>query len=198
MRPPIGKITQSGQNMNYTEAWQREEHAEQFGKAIGLNNAVSLLSGLRPKIEARCLKYVVNLAGGTRASLLDIGCGAGDFYAYLRSLPGFGEVKYEGVNISRPAIEAANRYYKTGVFTMMNGDEDLRGKHADVVLSVDVIPHQVHLFAHLQQILQCSDKVLVVALRTRDVGETILDPELSCQRNYGEWVPWIVVNTSES
>ena len=34
-------------------------------------------------------------------------------------------------------------------------------------------------------------------IRTREVGETVRDPALSCQLNYGVWAPYIVVNSQE-
>ena len=38
---------------------------------------------------------------------------------------------------------------------------------------------------------------LVLRVRTRDVGTTELDPDKSCQLNYGVWAPYMVLNCRE-
>jgi len=62
---------------------------------------------------------------------------------------------------------------------------------------VDVLIHQEEPFQHLERIFDCANKLLIVSLRTRETGDTVLDPELSCQINYGQWVPFIVFNIKE-
>ena len=181
-------------------AWQRDEHKRTFGKSIMSRNAFAHISYFQKYLPARCLNYVLNkerAQGYSGLSILDIGCAAGDFYAYLTYLPVFDKDKYRGLDVSIPAVELANSHYKTEAFNLITGDDDLEGEAADIVLSVDVFPHQVKPFDHLQRILGCANKYLVIALRTRDTGDTVLDPDLSCQLIYGEWVPWIVVNTKE-
>ena len=183
--------------MRSEQAWQKEEHSRIFGKAIRANNKFLFTLKYQRSLPSRCMNYLLSASGGSGSSVLDIGCAAGDMYAYLACLPIFSQLTYRGLDISKPAIEHANRSFETDVFGVINGDEDLRDKEADIVLSVDVVLHQLQPFEHISNILGCARKYLVVALRTRDEGETVLDPELSCQRNYGEWVPWIVVNMKE-
>ncbi len=183
--------------MSYRDAWQKGEHSKQFAKAVRANNAFLFVHKFQRYLPARCLNYVLGITPAAKISMFDIGCAAGDFYGYLTYLPMFSKVTYEGFDISNPAIDLANKYYSTDVFKLINSVDELEGRIADVVLSVDVIPHQLRPFEHLETILECARRYLVVSLRTRDVGKTVLDPELSCQRNYGEWVPWIVINTNE-
>ena len=83
------------------------------------------------------------------------------------------------------------------MFNLIRGDEELSGKNADIVLSVDVLIHQIKPFEHLNRIINASNKFLIVNLRTRDKGETVLDPTISCQMQYGEWVPWIIFNINQ-
>ena len=183
--------------MEFTAAWEKEEHAKRFGRAITLQNEFKFLLEFRPSLAARCLNFVSNVAQGSVISVLDIGCAAGDYYAYLTCQRASRKLKYEGVDISRVAIAAANRYYQTDRFQVIDGDEDLEAKTGDIVLSVDVLQHHPMPIDNLVQILKCAKQYLVVKLRTRDNGETVLDPERSCQRIFGEWVPFIVINTSE-
>ena len=46
--------------------------------------------------------------------------------------------------------------------------------------------------------VQLATEAAILRIRTRDLGETVLDPELSCQRVYGSWVPFIVLNFEET
>ena len=167
--------------MEFTAAWE-QEHAERFGRAITLRNDFKFLLEFRPSIPARCLNYVSNVAQGSVISVLDIGCAAGDYYAYLTCQRAFRRFEYEGVDISRVAIAAANRYYQTDRFQVINGDEDLAAKTGDIVLSVNVLQHQPAAIDNLVQILKCAKQYLVVTLRTRENGETVFDPERSCRR----------------
>lgn len=183
--------------MDFTAAWDNEEHARRFGRAITLRNDFKFLMEFRPSIPARCLNYVSNVAQGNEISVLDIGCAAGDYYSYLTCQRASRTFEYEGVDISKVAIEAANRYYQTDRFQVIDRDEDLEDKTGDIVLSVNVLQHQPMAIDNLVRILQCAKQYLVVTLRTRENGETVLDPELSCQRIFGEWVPFIVINSKE-
>jgi SAM-dependent methyltransferase len=130
-------------------------------------------------------------------SILDVGCAGGDFYAYLSCVASSRKWVYEGVDISEPAIEIAKKHYGENRFDLINRDDDLVGKNADIVLSIDVLIHHLEPFTHLERIFNCAKKFLLISLRTRESGKTVLDPELSCQRNYGEWVPFFVFNIEE-
>jgi len=183
--------------MGPTQGWQNEGNARQHGIGITLNNEFKFIAEIRTRIPARCLNYVTNVAPPSVTSVLDIGCAAGDLYAYMISQPASRKFEYEGVDISKPAIDAANRHYQTDRFSAIGGDEDLAGKSAGIVVSLNVLPNHPKPLDHLDQILKCTGHYLVAHLRTRDNGETILDPELSCMRLFGEWFPFFVINIKE-
>lgn len=183
--------------MVFTEAWQNNEHAKEFGKAGRKKDFKIWITKFQRYIPARCLNYLVNVSVSRPISVLDVGCASGNFYAYLSSIDASGEWTYKGLDISKPAIEFARKQYGQELFDQIGVDEDLSGRNADIVLSIDVFIHQVKPFEHLNRIINTSNKFLVVRLRTRDNGETVLDPAMSCQMQYGEWVPWIVCNTNE-
>jgi hypothetical protein len=69
---------------------------------------------------------------------------------------------------------------------------------ADVVFCRDVVLHQLDPYGFLSTLLDIAAKALVLRLRTRDVGATVLNAEISCQYHYDRhWVPYIVLNTDE-
>jgi SAM-dependent methyltransferase len=183
--------------MNYSKAWQDKEHSRQFGKAIKKRNLFLFLDKFNLYLPARCLNFLVNTSTGKRISVLDVGCAGGDFYAYLSCVTSSQKWDYEGLDISEPAIEIAKKHYGENLFKRICKDEDLVGKYADIVISIDVLIHHVEPFQHLEKLFDCAKKFLVIELRTRETGDTVLNPELSCQRNYGEWVPFIVFNMNQ-
>ena len=183
--------------MDPKSIWQSEEHPKLHGIALVFGNQLRFLREVENRVIARCFNYVLHTSKGNATSMFDIGCAAGDYYGYLRCLPMFDKLNYQGFDISKTATDAANKFYKTDIFNVIGGDSDLEGKSADVVLSVNVVLHQMQPFNHLEQIINCTKKYLVVSLRTRDTGETEWNPELSCQRIFGGWVPFMVINTDE-
>ena len=138
--------------MQLTDAWQSDQHPRQFGRAIRSQNKYLFLLRFRRYLPARCLNFLLNTTALDTPSLIDIGCAAGDFYAYMMSLTEFDSQQYQGLDVSKPAIEFANKNYKTDVFSLIHGDADLADKSADIVLSVDVVPHQEEPFDHLVSI----------------------------------------------
>jgi SAM-dependent methyltransferase len=183
--------------MNYSKAWQDKEHSKQFGKAIRKKNPLLFLGKFNRYMPARCLNFLVNTSTLKRISVLDVGCAGGDFYAYLSCVASSQKWDYEGLDISEPAIEIAKKHYGENLFKRIYNDDDLVGKYADIVISIDVLIHHVEPFQHLEKLFDCAKKFLVIELRTRETGDTVLNPELSCQRNYGEWVPFIVFNMNQ-
>jgi SAM-dependent methyltransferase len=183
--------------MNYSKAWQDKKHSRQFGKAIKKRNLFLFLDKFNLYLPARCLNFLVNTSTAKRISVLDVGCAGGDFYAYLSCVASSQKWDYEGLDISEPAIEIAKKHYGEDLFKRICKDEDFVGKYADIVISIDVLIHHVEPFQHLEKLFDCAKKFLVIELRTRETGDTVLDPALSCQRNYGEWVPFIVFNMNQ-
>ncbi|OPY86535.1 MAG: hypothetical protein A4E72_01657 [Syntrophus sp. PtaU1.Bin208] len=49
-----------------------------------------------------------------------------------------------------------------------------------------------------QQLIVLSKDAVILRLRTRDVGDTVFDSEISCQLHWDKyWIPYIVLNTDE-
>ena len=71
------------------------------------------------------------------------------------------------------------------------------GVQADIVFCRDVVLHQVDPGQFLSDLYEVTDKYLILRLRTREIGATVYDISQSCQYNYGQWVPYLVFNTSE-
>lgn len=182
--------------MSYQAAWQNEEHSQQFGKAIRKKNAVDFLRKYNRYMPARCLNYLINTSSAP-GSILDVGCAGGDVYAYLSYVGKSTDWSYKGLDISEPAINLAGQHYGENLFQLIEADNRLGNERADIVVSIDVLIHHLDPYAHLEDLLNCSKKYTILALRTRESGDTVLNPDLSCQRNYGEWVPFIVFNSKE-
>lgn len=183
--------------MNYSKAWQNKEHSRQFGKAIRKKSPLLFLGKFNRYMPARCLNFLVNTSTAKQISVLDIGCAGGDFFAYLSCVASSQNWNYKGLDISEPAIEIAKKNYGENLFKQINKDDDWVGRYADIVISIDVLIHHIEPFQHLEKLFDCAKKFLVISLRTRESGDTVLDPDLSCQRNYGEWVPFIVFNMNQ-
>ncbi len=138
------------------------------------------------------------------ASLVEVGCATGEFHRYLRLQ--FPSVRYCGIDVSRVALERARQKYPKGLFllhsperpvaeTLLSGGQP---ESAEVVYSKDVVHHQTDPFGFLGQLLDRATEAVVVRLRTRDSGETVMDPELSCQYHYDGWMPYLVLNLQET
>ena len=100
--------------------------------------------------------------------------------------------------MSPGAIETARRVHLEGDFRVLEGDLiSAPGITADILFCRDVVHHQDDPFGFLSSLYDAAGKYLVLRIRTREVGPTVLDASQSCQRVYGHWVPYIVINTSE-
>ena len=136
----------------------------------------------------------------TDPRILDVGCATGTTYRYLRNVSGGRKFSYLGVDLSQPAIDRAKSLYP-GVDFRKKGHEkliDFAGGMYDVVCSRDTVLHQTHPYEFLRELLDVAGRFLILRLRTRDKGDTVLDIEQSCQMHYDRyWMPYIVLNTDE-
>lgn len=180
--------------------WQTGSHTILFDSRSRLP-ARSLVRRFESFSDVRLLRRA--LLANPQARLLEVGCATGEFYRYLRIRhPG---VHYAGVDISRAAVERARQRFPEGSFHLIQPDvplgEGLRearlARGHEVVYSKDVVHHQTDPFGFLGGLLDASDEALVVRLRTRDRGATVIDPERSCQYHYEGWMPYLVLNTEE-
>lgn len=129
-------------------------------------------------------------------TMADVGCAAGGFYRFFHE---YGpHLQYRGFDLSPVAIEAAKQRYPKGDFKLFDGNLETNPEiKSDIVFCRDVVHHQTDSFNFLSRLYDVTEKYLLLRVRTREVGATVADPELSCQYTYGQWVPFIVFNTSE-
>jgi SAM-dependent methyltransferase len=181
-------------NDNYS-AWSDELHARVFDYASAYPSYL-LRKRYEGFNEGRLLKQHYKEIVGN--SFIEVGCATGELYRYLNNnLPRF---DYHGFDISAPAIERAAEKYGGDKFSLIKETDDLlqRCGTASVVYCRDVIIHQTDPYGLLEKLLSMAEECLVLRLRTRDFGDSVLDAEKSCQRHYGEyWVPYMVLNTEE-
>ena len=175
------------------DAWKEADHADHFD----FWNRFSTAKLLRICSQFNEFKLFRSIAENeSRHSLLDVGCAAGGFYRYFRNVSP--SCEYAGFDISAPAISHARRLYPQGDFQLFDGNlGTLSGRDADIVFSRDVVLHQRDPVGFLSDLYGLAGKYLLLRLRTRQVGKTVYDPELSCQYMYGHWVPYIVFNEAE-
>ncbi len=177
------------------EAWHEDVHAELFDAWYKLSlrelkmtfesfNEVQLFGENKPFIKGR--KFV------------EIGCATGELYRYLKAF--HPEFQYFGFDISEPAIRRAQEKYPKGNFSVCEEDlSDVIGQHLSpsVLFERNVVVHQPNPFEFLSKIVTMPNEAVILRLRTRDEGGTVLDPELSCQWHYSRWVPYMVLNIDE-
>jgi len=129
---------------------------------------------------------------------IEIGCATGELYRYLKAF--HREFQYFGFDISEPAIRRAKEKYPQGNFFLNEEDlSDIISKNLSpsVVFERDVNPHQPNPFELLAKVISIPTEAAILRLRTRDRGETVLDPQLSCKWHYSKWAPYMVLNIDE-
>jgi len=179
---------------NY-EAWNSHEHPEEFDNLRFVPTFA--LKGVYESFNDVQLLCEVAKHMATGFSVLEVGCATGEFSRYLSAR--YPRATYTGWDISPPAIERARSKFPKGpkfhlVDPDLNADEEI---HADILFCRDVVHHQDDPFSLIKKLYELCTKSMVLRIRTRDVGETVLDPNLSCQSVYGKWVPFVVLNCDE-
>ena len=176
--------------------WQEQEHAVFFDGFWDWSNA-AIKRYYESLNDIQMLRRAADRIKGRR--LVEIGCATGDLYRYVRRYhPVF---DYVGVDISVPAVARARDKYPTGAFHVIT--DDLAGIKAhcpdpDLVFCKDVLLHQPDPFVFLKNLLAVPGEALIFRLRTRDLGKTVLDAGLSCQKHYSGWVPYMILNLDET
>lgn len=180
--------------------WQNEEHVRLFDRRATLKDR-DLVRNFESFNDVRILGN--SLDRSRPLTLLEVGCATGEFHRYIRIK--YPRVNYIGVDISRTAIARARQKYPEACFfasdPTLRISEELKAvgipERPEVVYSKDVLHHQTDPFGFLSQLLEVASEVLILRTRTRDLGQTVLDPERSCQRHYDGWVPYMVMNLQE-
>ena len=182
----------SGQPDQY-QAWMQKEHARLFGTwdHYSTGRLVRLCSRFN-----ECLLLRTIVGSPSLGTFSDVGCATGRFYRYVLKV--WPSLQYKGFDISEAAIEQARRLYPQTSFTVFNGRIESEPEiRSDVVFCRDVVHHQEDPRQFLSGLYDVTGKYLVLRVRTREKGATVLDTSQSCQYTYGLWVPYIVFNTSE-
>lgn len=133
-----------------------------------------------------------------RRSFLDIGCGTGEMYRYLRHR--HPELTYTGYDVAPNAVERAKWKYPGARFQTCAPDvSDIAGADppSGIVWCRDVVQYQPKPFEFLRRVMGIPSEATILRLRTRDKGATVTDPEASCQWVNGAWAPYLVFNTEE-
>ena len=180
--------------------WQELEHARLFDGRHRLSKR-DLARNYRSFNDVRLLEERLDRTRSLK--FLEVGCATGEFYRYLRTQ--YPQIGYYGVDVSRPAVARAKEKYPKGNFFVTDPGlpvaDNLRmlgiPASPDIVYAKDVLHHQTDPHAFLLQLLTIASGAVILRTRTRDIGQTVADPELSCQYHYKGWMPYIVLNLQE-
>jgi len=177
------------------EAWHQDVHAVHFDVWHKLS-----LRELKKTYQSfnEIRLFLENKSFIKGKTLVEIGCATGELYRYMKAF--HPEFQYSGFDISEPAIRRAKEKYPHGDFSVCKEDlSDIIGQNLSpsVVLERNIVAHQPNAFEFLSKIISIPTEVAIFRLRTRDKGETVLDPDLSCMWHYSKWVPYIVMNIDE-
>ncbi len=129
-------------------------------------------------------------------NLLEVGIGAGNFFRLLKINKIFNH--YTGADINENYISLAKELheYKNFYLTDENLKKNLEKKY-DIVYSRNVALHQTDPYFFINNLINKARKILIIELKTRNKGETILDTNYSYQIVDGVLIPYIVLNFNE-
>jgi 2-polyprenyl-3-methyl-5-hydroxy-6-metoxy-1,4-benzoquinol methylase len=182
----------------FFQGWEDDEHVREFDWFYYFPTPL-FLKQFEYFNEVRLLKEYFQKNGAKDKSLFEVGCATGEVVRYLNKRNY--DCDYSGFDISETALAAANRKYPKGKFVrIQENTKQIAENHgqADIVFCRDVIMHQTDPWGFLESLVELTSGSLIMRLRTRDVGTTCLDPELSCQAHYSEfWMPYMVINVDE-
>lgn len=176
-------------------AWQEEEHA--FAHEYRKYFPTFILAKIFENFNEVNLISEIKKDRNEGFSIIDVGCATGEFFRYFSYR--YPKVNYTGYDVSKGAIKNAKQKFPKVNFLV--GDENLsciKDGRFEMVFSRDVIVHHTKPFHFLRRLYDISNKYIILRLRTRDRGRSILDPEISCQLHYNNaWVPFLVINCDE-
>ena len=181
---------------DYLKAWNNSEHpfAYDFWNKISKSYFNYMLSSFEEN------KFLIDFINKIpEISILDYGCSSGYIKKFI-NLKSKKKFKYNGVDISRASIQLAKKNYGEKYFFTVDefNAKKNEDKKFDLVYSRDTVLHQKNPWEFLDKLISHTKNSIILRLRTRDKGDTILDIEKSCQLSPGEiWVPYIVLNYQE-
>ena len=183
-------------NVYEKEAWDDQTHAEHFDFLSTEPNWI-LKKHYESFGEGKLLKKWKPNNG--RGVLFEIGCATGELYRYIHNY--HRDLDYKGFDISQPAIERAKQKYPDGDFhKLISGLDEIVESFGqpEAVWCRDVVLHQKDPYLFLDKLIDLAKEALFVRLRTRDVGDTEFNTNISRQLHWDKhWVPYIVLNVNE-
>ena len=182
-------------NVSEKEAWDDQTHAEHFDFLSAEPNFI-LKKYYESYGEGKLLKKWKPNNG--RGVLFEVGCATGELYRYIHNY--HSDLDYKGFDISQPAIERAKQKYPAGDFHKLISELDEIVEsfgQPEAVWCRDVVLHQKDPYLFLDKLIDLAKEALFIRLRTRDVGDTEFNSNISCQMHWGNWVPYIVLNIEE-
>jgi len=132
------------------------------------------------------------------AKIFDVGCSTGEFYRYIHNYRH--DLDYKGFDISELPIQRAKQKFPNGDFhKLISGIDEIENNigQPEAVWCRDVVMHQKDPYLFLNKLIDLAKEALFIRLRTRDVGDTEFNSNISCQMHWGNWVPYIVLNIEE-
>ena len=176
--------------------WDTRDHLKEFDHWNRMNN-YEFVFKYGSFEEHKYLKE--KLKDFKNPSILDFGCATGTTNKYLRLIAKNINYTYKGVDISKPSIEKAKKYYGNKEFELIDQTSNFLDKNKfDIVYSRDTVLHQTDPYKFINSLLIATKKSLILRLRTRDNGATIFDIDKSCQLHYDNyWMPYIILNFDE-
>ncbi len=183
-------------DVSETAAWGDQAHAKVFDYLSKMPKCL-VKKHYESFNEGRLLKkFQDDIKGKT---FFEIGCATGELYRYINIF--MKQFDYYGFDISEPGIKRAKEKYPQGQFNLITaGFEGIVSEYEkpDVVWCRDVVLHQENPYAFIDELIDLSDNIIILRVRTRDVGETETDSKISCQLHWDKiWVPYIILNTDE-
>ena len=177
------------------EPWLEESHTEAFDRWSKFTSRE-----LRKNFENfnEIQMFMENSQHIKGSEFVEIGCATGELHRYMKDY--HSRFDYYGFDVSESVIKRASQKYPHGNFFVCSPDLANLNEHITspaVLIARDVVHHQATPFEFLTQLVSIPAEAAMFRLRTKDVGDTILDPEFSCQRVYQKWVPFIVMNIDE-
>ena len=183
-------------NVSEKEAWDDQTHAEHFDSLSAKPNFV-LKKHYESYGEGKLLKKWKPHNG--KGMLFEVGCATGELYRYIHNYRR--DLNYKGFDISQPAIECAKQKYQDGDFhKLISGIDEIENNNGqpEAVWCRDVVMHQKDPYLFLNKLIDLAKEALFIRLRTRDVGDTEFNSNISRQLHWDKyWVPYIVLNVDE-
>jgi len=127
-------------------------------------------------------------------SILDFGCGRGDFYNWVKSIPGHESKKYIGVDFDKSLIQSGNNLYKDISLIDSNWNSISRSLNADWCININSMNYDYnqskdtkkYLQKTIKKMLKHANKGVILLL----ASELVLNDIPWTQYNPGDTLNW--------